>query len=88
MAGVSLHDRHLELQVYRNRVVIAAVCCLLAVMLLVVRLFVLQISQHDVFSTLSQNNRLRIEPVPPNRGLIYDRNGVVLAENRPTFRTA
>jgi penicillin-binding protein 2 len=88
MAGVSLHDRHLELQVYKNRVVIAAACCLLGVLILVVRLFVLQIIDHEVFSTLSQNNRLRLDPIAPNRGLIYDRNGVVLAENRPSYLLA
>jgi penicillin-binding protein 2 len=86
MAGVSLHDRHLELQVYKNRVVIAAAFCLLAILILVVRLFILQIVDHDVFSTLSQSNRLRIDPIPPNRGLIYDRNGIVLAENRPSYQ--
>lgn len=86
MAGVSLHDRHLELQVYKNRVVIAAAFCLLAVLILIVRLFILQIVDHGVFSTLSQDNRLRLMAVAPNRGLIYDRNGVVLAENRPSYR--
>src|SRR5688572_1351145 len=86
MAGVSLHDRHLELQVYKNRVVIAAAFCLLAVLILIVRLFILQIVNHEVFSTLSQTNRLRLMAVAPNRGLIYDRNGVVLAENRPSYR--
>lgn len=86
MAGVSLHDRHLELQVYKNRVVIAAAFCLLAVLILIVRLFILQIVDHGVFSTLSQSNRLRLMAIPPNRGLIYDRNGVVLAENRPSYR--
>lgn len=86
MAGVSLHDRHLELQVYKNRVVIAAAFCLLAVLILIVRLFILQIIDHGVFSTLSQSNRLRLMAVAPNRGLIYDRNGVVLAENRPSYR--
>src|SRR5690349_5170517 len=86
MAGVSLHDRHLELQVYKNRVVVAAAFCLLAVLILVVRLFILQIVGHDIFSTLSQSNRLRLDSIAPNRGLIYDRNGVVLAENRPSYR--
>jgi penicillin-binding protein 2 len=86
MAGVSLHDRHLELQVYKNRVVIAAVFCLLAVLILIARLCILQIADHDVFSTLSQSNRLRLMAIAPNRGLIYDRNGVVLAENRPSYR--
>jgi penicillin-binding protein 2 len=86
MAGVSLNDRHLELQVYKNRVVIAAAFCLLAVLILIVRLLILQIVNHDVFSTLSQSNRLRLMAIAPNRGLIYDRNGVVLAENRPSYR--
>jgi penicillin-binding protein 2 len=86
MAGVSLHDRHLELQVYKNRVVIAAAFCLLAVLVLVVRLFILQIVDHDVFSTLSQTNRMRLTAIAPNRGLIYDRNGIVLAENRPSYQ--
>lgn len=86
MAGVSLHDRHLELQVYKNRVVTAAAFCLLGVLILIVRLFILQIVDHDVFSTLSQSNRLRLMAIAPNRGLIYDRNGVVLAENRPSYR--
>ncbi|HEX5057005.1 MAG TPA: penicillin-binding protein 2 [Gammaproteobacteria bacterium] len=86
MAGVSLNDRHLELQVYKNRVVIAAVFCLLAVLILIIRLLILQIVNHDVFSTLSQSNRLRLMAIAPNRGLIYDRNGVVLAENRPSYR--
>jgi penicillin-binding protein 2 len=86
MARVSLHDRHLELQVYKNRVVIAAAFCLLAVLVLVVRLFILQIVDHDIFSTLSQSNRMRLTAVAPNRGLIYDRNGIVLAENRPSYQ--
>ncbi|HEY3486520.1 MAG TPA: penicillin-binding protein 2, partial [Gammaproteobacteria bacterium] len=86
MAGVSLHDRHLELQVFKNRVVIAGVFCLLAVIVLIIRLIILQIFDHDVFSTLSHSNRLRLTAIPPNRGLIFDRNGVVLAENRPNYR--
>ena len=53
--------------------------------LLVVRLVQLQIVDYQRFSELSQGNRYRIEPLPPNRGLIYDRNGIVIAENQPSW---
>jgi penicillin-binding protein 2 len=49
------------------------------------RLFYLQVIKHDYYSTLSQGNRIRNEPIPPSRGLILDRHGVVLAENQPAF---
>src|SRR6202789_1034815 len=49
------------------------------------RLFYLQVLKHDYYSTLSQGNRIRTEPIPPSRGLILDRNGVVLADNQPAF---
>lgn len=50
------------------------------------RLVVLQVVQHDHFDTLSEDNRIRLRPIPPRRGLIYDRNGVLLAENLPSYR--
>jgi penicillin-binding protein 2 len=58
-----------------------------AVLLLAVagRLFYLQVIKYDYYSTLSQGNRIRNEPIPPSRGLILDRHGVVLAENQPAF---
>lgn len=46
----------------------------------------LQLDRHDYFSTRSDDNRMRIQVVPPVRGLIYDRNGVILAENLPSYR--
>ena len=49
------------------------------------RLAQLQLVQYDYFSTQSQGNRIRIQPVPPTRGLILDRNGLVLAENQASF---
>ncbi|MEI0548636.1 penicillin-binding protein 2, partial [Klebsiella sp. 72742] len=39
----------------------------------------------DYHSTLSENNRVHVQPIPPTRGLIFDRNGVVIADNRPSF---
>src|SRR5690554_3305513 len=45
----------------------------------------LQISLHEKYFDLSENNRLQLRPIAPNRGLIYDRNGVLLAENIPSY---
>ncbi len=49
------------------------------------RLFYLQVLKYQYYSTLSQGNSVRNEPIPPSRGLILDRNGVVLANNQPAF---
>ena len=53
---------------------------------LVGRLVVLQVMRYDYYAELSQGNRVRVEPLPAQRGLILDRNGAVLAENRPAFQ--
>ena len=50
------------------------------------RLFYLQILRHEYYTTLSQGNRIRTEPIPPSRGLILDRHGVVLADNLPAYQ--
>lgn len=55
------------------------------IFLLITRLAYLQIYKHDVYITLATNNSLDLVPVEPTRGLIYDRNGVLLAENIPVF---
>ncbi|TVP82920.1 penicillin-binding protein 2 [Thioalkalivibrio sp.] len=68
------------------RVLVSILVLLLLVLLLVGRMFTLQVGAHAHFTTLSENNRLRIEPIPPTRGLIYDRNGILLAENRPAYQ--
>ncbi len=53
--------------------------------LLLTNLYHIQVSQHDDYQTRSNDNRIKIVPVSPNRGLIYDRNGILLAENRPVY---
>ena len=73
------------LRIFRVRATLAGVVVLLLSGLLVGRLCYLQIVQHEVYSTRSEKNRVRVEPLPPTRGLIYDRNGQLLAENRPTY---
>ncbi|MGH8461555.1 MAG: penicillin-binding protein 2 [Stenotrophobium sp.] len=68
-----------------SRCVAAAIFCLALTTMLLIRLFSLQVSQHDYYTTRADDNRMRVVPVPPVRGLIYDRNGVVLAQNKPAF---
>lgn len=75
-----------EQRLFFGRLVAAIIIVLLLVGVLVARLVHLQVINHVHFADLSQDNRIRIEPVPPTRGLIYDRNGMVLAENLPAYR--
>jgi penicillin-binding protein 2 len=75
-----------EKQLFVVRGVLAAVFA--GVLLLVVagRLFYLQVLRNEYYANLSQGNRIRTEPIPPSRGLILDRHGVVLADNLPAFQ--
>ncbi|MDD1611745.1 MAG: penicillin-binding protein 2 [Methylococcaceae bacterium] len=52
---------------------------------LIVRLAYLQIVGHEHYATLAKENSVKLTPVPPSRGLIYDRNGKILAENTPSY---
>lgn len=81
---IRLHDRHQELRVFRFRSALAAFVCVALLAVLAARMVYLQVISHELFSSLSQDNRLQVVPLPPTRGLIYDRNGVVLAENIPS----
>jgi penicillin-binding protein 2 len=87
MARSSLHlkDHWQEQRLFLSRIIGAAVIVLLLAGLLVTRLVQLQIFEVERYLELSQGNRFRIEPMPPTRGLIYDRNGIVIAENRPNW---
>ena len=78
-------DHWTEQRLFLSRLIAAVVVILLLTSVLVGRLFQLQVVEHQQFADLSQGNRLRIEALPPTRGLIFDRNGVVLAENLPTW---
>ncbi|MDX1811855.1 MAG: penicillin-binding protein 2 [Gammaproteobacteria bacterium] len=82
---VKLKDHIRETQLFGNRIVAAGVVVVLMLMMLVARMVYLQIASHEHYTTLSLNNRVNIVPVAPTRGLIFDRNGEVLAENIPTF---
>lgn len=75
-----------EALLFKRRALVAAFLSILLILLLLSRLVYLQFFEFSHFSTLSENNRIRLSPIVPNRGLIYDRNGVVLAENRPSYQ--
>jgi len=81
-----LKDDYLENRLIRHRLVLAAVFTVILLSLVLGRLYVLQVVEHEHFVTLSDSNRVRIKALPPTRGLIFDRNGVVMADNLPTYR--
>ncbi len=83
---VRIKDHYGEQRIFQIRSIVAAI--VVGVLLLTVagRLFFLQVVKHDYYAELSQGNRVRTDPIPPSRGLIFDRHGVVLAENLPAFQ--
>jgi penicillin-binding protein 2 len=74
-----------ENRLFTVRSIVAGVLAGFLLMAVAGRLFYLQVLKFEYYSTLSQGNRIRTEPIPPSRGLILDRNGVVLADNQPAF---
>ena len=80
-----LKDIERELGSFRMRLLAAAAFVLFCFGLLAARLVYLQVVKHDELSTQAENNRIAIVPIVPNRGLILDRNGVVLADNYSAY---
>ncbi len=81
-----LQDKTREKRQFTRRTFLAGAGVLVLLGLLGGRMGQLQVAGHQRYATLSQANRVKLVPIPPNRGLIYDRNGIVLAENRPNFQ--
>jgi penicillin-binding protein 2 len=81
-----LKDDFLENRLIRRRLVLSAIFTVILLGLVLGRLYVLQVVEHEHFSTLSDSNRIRIKALPPTRGLIFDRHGVVMANNLPAYR--
>jgi penicillin-binding protein 2 len=81
-----LKDHKAEQRMFGRRVLAASFVIALLLGALFARLFYLQVVRYDYFSALSQGNRIRIEPIPPPRGLMLDRNGEPLALNRPAYQ--
>jgi len=86
MRREQLKDHFSETRLFTNRAIISLLGVLVLVALLVTRLVYLQIIDHSHYTTLSDDNRVKLAPVGPTRGLIYDRNGIVLADNLPAYR--
>ncbi|MDZ4335824.1 MAG: penicillin-binding protein 2 [Pseudomonas sp.] len=82
---IRLKDHEKDGRLIRKRAVVGAVVVLLLTSVLVARMYYLQVVQFEHHTTLAENNRIHVQPIPPNRGLIYDRNGVIIADNRPSF---
>jgi penicillin-binding protein 2 len=82
---IALKDSQLESRIYSARTfaAISVVVCLLGIIL--VRYYSLQIDEYEIYKVQSERNRVQLQPLPPKRGLIYDRNGILLADNRPSF---
>jgi penicillin-binding protein 2 len=81
-----LKDHWREQRMFLGRIIAAAVAVTLLAGLLMYRLVDLQVVHFEHFSRLSQGNRVRLEPVPPVRGLLFDRSGRPLAENQPVYQ--
>lgn len=85
-ADTPLKDHGAERRLFLIRTVVAGILMAVVTGVLVARLAYLQILEHEYYSLRSNDNRTRVQVVPPVRGLIHDRNGVVLADNLPAYR--
>ncbi|MDG0968947.1 MAG: penicillin-binding protein 2 [Porticoccaceae bacterium] len=75
-------DPHRERRIFINRVLVASTLMIIFTLVLIMRYFDLQVRQHKDFVTQSDNNRVHVRSTPPARGVIYDRNGDIVAENQ------
>jgi penicillin-binding protein 2 len=85
MVGVAMRDQQREITVFRNRLMLATLAVLVAFCVLLGRFTWLQVVQQKYYHTLAEQNRISVVPVVPNRGLILDRNGEVLAANYSAY---
>ena len=86
MGTVRIKDHWGEQRLFEQRAMAAAIIVVALTLVLIGRLVMLQVVRYDYYAELSQGNRVRVEPLPAQRGLILDRNGAVLAENQPAFQ--
>jgi penicillin-binding protein 2 len=83
MSGIQIKDYLRETRLFNARISVIAVIVGVLVLLLFLRLAYLQLVNYRHYATLSQANRINPVPIPPVRGLLLDRNGVILAQNYP-----
>lgn len=82
---IAIKDQAREALMFKSRLVAALVFVVVCTLIILGRMVKLQALDYEHFRTLSHNNRVKVVPVAPTRGLIFDRNGVVLAQNTPSF---
>ena len=82
---IELRDHQRELHSYNLRLIVSAAIVVIAFLVLFGRFIYLQIVQHEHYTLLAEQNRIKVIPMSPNRGAIYDRNGVVLATNYAAY---
>ena len=81
-----IKDHHSERRLFIGRAILSSVVSIVLLGVVIARLVQLQVFDHDLFAEKSQGNRVRIEAVPPIRGLVFDRKGRVIAENLPAYQ--
>ncbi len=81
----TLKDHFRETRLFSSRAMVALVFTIALMLVLVARLVDLQVIKHATYTVLSDQNRVHIAALPPTRGLIFDRNGVLLAQNLPSY---
>ena len=81
-----IKDQWNEQRIYSSRTFAALLIMGLLSLSLLAKLLYLQVIRHDYYLELSQGNRVRLDPIPASRGLIFDRNGRVLVDNEPAFQ--
>ena len=83
---LTLKDHFFETRLFMSRVIALIIFGGILLLVLLSRLWYLQVVEHGHFTTLSEDNRVKLQPITPNRGLIFDRNGTLMAENLPSYR--
>ena len=79
----SMEDHEIEQRAFVTRATVLFLVAAVLILGLLARFVDLQMFKHEIYSTRSDENRIQVQPIPPDRGLIYDRRGVLLADNRP-----
>lgn len=82
---VAMQDVAAETRLFNHRALFAMAFVVLMFGVIIVNMYHLQVSSYQVYQTRSEGNRIKVVPLAPNRGLITDRNGILLADNRPVF---
>ena len=83
---LALKDHSRESQIFLDRVVVGYTLLIILTLCLVARMFYLQVVSYDLYTTLSDRNRIQVQSLAPVRGLIYDRHGALIADNMPSYR--